>query len=809
MKNLNFGTKLLIILLGTVIVLLGIMIAVTTSISYKAIDKEAKAYVKKDVEQWAKEIKSDLDLSISSVNSMEHRLTVAIENGEKLTKSGMVEFQKDILKDNDLLFASWITFEDDSYLFSRNDGSSSAKYYTKSGVFSPYVIKEDNKFLVTAVPDFDKTKVFVKTAYEQRRIAISEPYIDSAKKILVLSISKPVIIKGKVIGIVGVDFEIDKLDKVISKLQILDAGYFRLINNHEVVLSHRNKDRLGKPYISNANADIDGAQALKNAKAGKEYEYYGEAAVTGNKSYFVSYPFEFGNTGLYWTLIGSVPEAVYLSVAHENTIFSIVFAIVIIIIIALVVVFNMKTLSKNLSTISEGLLSFFAFLNKENKDVKLILDSNDEFGTMAKVINENIHKTQNLLVQDEALINDVKKVVDEVKAGYLDKRVEKVTENQGLEELKNSFNEMLENTMHNVCSNINKVVEVLDSFGKLDFRAKIQNDKGKIAVGINNLSTIINNMLKENKANGLTLEQSSKILLENVDKLNVSSNEAAASLEETAAALEEITSNIRNNTQSIAQMSKISNDVTNSAKNGETLANKTTIAMDEINVQVNLVNEAISVIDNIAFQTNILSLNAAVEAATAGEAGKGFAVVAQEVRNLAARSAEAAKEIKDIVERATIKANEGKQIATTMIEGYKELNENINQTATLISDIEMSSKEQLTGIEQINDAVNELDIQTQQNASVASQTNDIALASDEIAKLIVQDANAKEFIGKDEVKAKTISKHIDTTNKVNNEDNKAKDSNNTSSSNTNKTNKVKSETKENNSSKDDDEWESF
>jgi len=293
-------------------------------------------------------------------------------------------------------------------------------------------------------------------------------------------------------------------------------------------------------------------------------------------------------------------------------------------------------------------------------------------------------------------------------------------------------------------------------------------------------------MLKENKANGLTLEESSKVLLDNVDKLNVSSNEAAASLEETAAALEEITSNIRNNTQSIAQMSKISNDVTNSAKNGEELANKTTIAMDEINTQVNLVNEAISVIDNIAFQTNILSLNAAVEAATAGEAGKGFAVVAQEVRNLAARSAEAAKEIKDIVEKATIKANEGKQIATTMIE-----------------------KEQLTGIEQINDAVNELDIQTQQNASVASQTNDIALASDEIAKLIVEDANAKEFIGKDEVKAKTISKHITTTNKVNNEDNKTKSSNTTSSSNTNKTTKTKSETKENNSSKDDDEWESF
>jgi methyl-accepting chemotaxis protein len=178
--------------------------------------------------------------------------------------------------------------------------------------------------------------------------------------------------------------------------------------------------------------------------------------------------------------------------------------------------------------------------------------------------------------------------------------------------------------------------------------------------------------------------------------------------------------------------------------------------MDEINTQVNLVNEAIGVIDNIAFQTNILSLNAAVEAATAGEAGKGFAVVAQEVRNLATRSAEAAKEIKAIVERATVKANEGKEIATNMIEGYKNLNSNISSTMNLISDIENASKEQLLGIEQINDAVNQLDQQTQQNAMVASQSHDIALSTDEIAKLIVQDANQKEFEGKNEVKAKDV-----------------------------------------------------
>ena len=173
--------------------------------------------------------------------------------------------------------------------------------------------------------------------------------------------------------------------------------------------------------------------------------------------------------------------------------------------------------------------------------------------------------------------------------------------------------------------------------------------------------------------------------------------------------------------------------------------------MEDISTQVNSINEAITIIDQIAFQTNILSLNAAVEAATAGEAGKGFAVVAQEVRNLASRSAEAAREIKAIVENATNKANNGKNIANNMIAGYKELSENISHTTNIIKDIQLASKQQLKGIEQINDAINLLDKQTQQNATVANESHEAAIITDEISKLIVSNANAKEFEGKDSI----------------------------------------------------------
>ncbi|MCT7518657.1 methyl-accepting chemotaxis protein [Aliarcobacter cryaerophilus] len=412
----------------------------------------------------------------------------------------------------------------------------------------------------------------------------------------------------------------------------------------------------------------------------------------------------------------------------------------------------------SVNSFKDGLLGFFAYLNREASDTTLLDESNkDEFGQMAKVVNVNILKTKAGIEEDRRLIDETISVLGEFEQGDLCQRLNTKVSNPALMQLStviNGMGDVLE-------KNIENILDVLEKYSSYNYLSKVSTNGLKeqllaLANGVNGLGDSITSMLKDNKSNGLTLDESSMILLANVDKLNISSNEAAASLEETAAALEEITSNIRNNTESIAKMSQLSNGVTKAVNEGQAMANQTTTAMDEINTQVNLVNEAIGVIDNIAFQTNILSLNAAVEAATAGEAGKGFAVVAQEVRNLATRSAEAAREIKAIVERATVKANEGKEIATNMIEGYKNLNNNISSTMNLISDIENASKEQLLGIEQINDAVNQLDQQTQQNAMVASQSHDIAQSTDEIAKLIVQDANQKEFEGKNEVKAKDV-----------------------------------------------------
>ena len=414
------------------------------------------------------------------------------------------------------------------------------------------------------------------------------------------------------------------------------------------------------------------------------------------------------------------------------------------------IVFFIKNINSFIYTITDGIEQFMKYLNKEINEIEYIeLDTKGPLGDLAKMVNQNIDTINGSLEKDLLCVGEATITLDKMEKGYYGCRVNSVAANPQVRILAKNINRMLD-TQQRVIDDILKVLNEYTNYNYLSVidTNGLEGESKQMVEGINGLGQAITNMLIENKNNGETLKEGSTQLLKNVDELNTASNDAAARLEETAAAVEEITGNISSSTQNIAKMAKNANELTVSANEGEQLANKTVSSMDDINVQVSAISEAISVIDQIAFQTNILSLNAAVEAATAGEAGKGFAVVAAEVRNLASRSADAANEIKALVENANSKSNQGKEIASLMINGYNNLNENINSTLALISEVENASIEQKSGIEQISDAINSLDKQTQINANIASATNDIAVDTSNLAQNVVDSTSTKEFRGK-------------------------------------------------------------
>jgi len=567
-------------------------------------------------------------------------------------------------------------------------------------------------------------------AIELNKSSVSEPYTDVVTGKLIISVVTPLIVNDKTVGVVGSDIFLDTVVDTILNLKIHESGFAYLLDKNNKILIHKNKELLNKQSI-----------AFKSFEKSKDSDF-NILEVEGVKK-IISYS-KISLTD--WYLVIELDNDAVFKKLIDNIIKDIITYIVLLVIFISILYFSLTKMLQPLKTLENGFNEFFAYLKGDTENVqKLNLNSQDEFGKMANIIDKEIELISVNFENDKKLIENVKTVVNRVKDGKLDKFVSVETNNKSLNELKEILNEMISQISSNVHDNINEIITTLDLYSKSNFTQSIQNPKGDIARGLNNLCTTINEMLNENKSTGITLETNSTKLSSNVDILNRASNETAAALEETAAAIEEITSTVVNNTEKISTMTSYSNQLSSSISQGENLANTTVQSMNEINEQTNAIAEAITIIDQIAFQTNILSLNAAVEAATAGEAGKGFAVVAQEVRNLAARSAEAASEIKTLVENATNKANNGKKIADDMINGYKQLNDNISKTTKIIEDIAQSSREQRTSIEQINDVVNNLDKQTQQNAVVANETQDIAVETSQIAKKILNDVNSKEF----------------------------------------------------------------
>ncbi|MCG3652079.1 methyl-accepting chemotaxis protein [Aliarcobacter butzleri] len=409
---------------------------------------------------------------------------------------------------------------------------------------------------------------------------------------------------------------------------------------------------------------------------------------------------------------------------------------------------------KNGKLLSKELVNFLKNMDNKNVSFEINTSMASEYSEIKDVIDKREKELLQKEKEESILIEEAKIVMNQVKHGIYSQTITSISSNNSLEEFKKSVNEMIVETREHFL-NINSILEKYTNYDykeKLELKRISSNGEFQhLADAINKLKEAITQMLVENKINGITLQNSSKILLTNVDKLNLSSNQAANSLKNTSTVLSEITQNVDKTSTQTIQMSSLANAVIGYSKEGLNLAQKTTTAMDEINEKVSAINESITIIDQIAFQTNILSLNAAVEAATAGEAGRGFAVVAAEVRNLANRSTQAAYEIKKLVESANIKANDGKTIANEMIEGYTVLNTNIDKTIELISSVADISKEQQVGIVQINSAINILEQQIKANAEVSSQANNIAIKTSNIANTIVDTANQKEFEGKEKI----------------------------------------------------------
>ena len=379
----------------------------------------------------------------------------------------------------------------------------------------------------------------------------------------------------------------------------------------------------------------------------------------------------------------------------------------------------------------------------EHKKLKLIED---------KVLNIANHlKSQR--IQDLKVYGEIMLVCEKLSDGYTDDEVVETSSDEKINYIAKTINQ----TVLRIDDSLQKVTTVLNEYENSDFRNSVDEtlfrggELQNLLKGLNNLQDGITQRIKQGYRIGLALEHESSVLKNEAINLSNSTQTQAVAIEQTAAAVEQITANIAGNTNTAIKMSSYSEDLRISANTSLELLSSATTAMENIDISTLAVEDAISSIAQIAFQTNILSLNAAVEAATAGEAGKGFAVVAQEVRNLASRSAESAKTIESLVNQLKEQTKVGKNTSFNMQNEYHNLNEKITKTLALVEDIVTASKEQGLGIEQINNSIQHIDHATQVNANITDKVRHIAIQSHNIAEQLVESNEKVQFIGKEEM----------------------------------------------------------
>lgn len=314
-------------------------------------------------------------------------------------------------------------------------------------------------------------------------------------------------------------------------------------------------------------------------------------------------------------------------------------------------------------------------------------------------------------------------------AGELDERLDATAYSGFMKTVSDGVNQMLDT----VVVPIQEVRRVLSALSEGNLQERMDgNFQGEFKVLDDSLNATMEQLrgtVMKIRESGQQINHGAGEIKQGNAVLSQRTEAQAASLEETAASMEEMTSTVRQNADNAKQASELAKGARGQAEQGGRVAVESAEAMSTINESSKKIVEIIGVIDEIAFQTNLLALNAAVEAARAGEQGRGFAVVASEVRNLAQRSASAAKDIKDLINESVVKVEEGTRLVNESGDSLTKIVESIKQVSDIVAEIASASEEQAGGIEQVNVAITSMDEGTQQNAALVEQT---AAASDSV-----------------------------------------------------------------------------
>jgi methyl-accepting chemotaxis protein len=334
-------------------------------------------------------------------------------------------------------------------------------------------------------------------------------------------------------------------------------------------------------------------------------------------------------------------------------------------------------------------------------------------------------------------------MIQEMEKGHLNTRL-RMTQEDEIGQMARTMDAFSESLQHEVVGSLQKMAD-----GDLTFAVTPKDEYDEVRNALKKTGKDLNAILGQIDAATDQMASSAGQVTDASQSLSQGATEQATSLEEISSSLIQMASQTRTNAENANEANQLTTEAKKGAEKGNQQMQGMVAAMGEINEASQNISRIIKVIDEIAFQTNLLALNAAVEAARAGRHGKGFAVVAEEVRNLAGRSAKAARETSELIEGSVEKAANGSEIANQTAGALDEIAKEIIRASSLINEIAIASNEQAEGIAQVNKGLNQIDQVTQQNTAQAEES---AAAAQEFSAQAVQ---LQEMLGRFTLKKKT------------------------------------------------------
>jgi X-X-X-Leu-X-X-Gly heptad repeat protein len=552
-------------------------------------------------------------------------------------------------------------------------------------------------------------------------------------------------LENNVIAVLSAMIPYDGIYSFISSVRVGQTGYATTLDMAGNVTMHPVRDKVvNKENMLQAGGDDPKLADLRNLvqKCIVKETGFGEFTYVDGTSKYMSYS---PVPGTDWSLLLTVPKSELFSLINQQMYMIIITsAVALVVIMAALLLFVRTQISRRLKTTA----NFARELASGKLDAKIKIKHNDEVGQLSSTLDHEVRSAFEAIEQS--------RIISEKKSRYQSEQVDRlvvnldrlskgelncdmtVTETDGdtveLGELYERISDSLHLTVNTLKTYIGEISETLGAISSGDLSANVTGDFNgdfiALKESINSITESLSGVMHEINASAEQVAAGTKQVSDGSQEISQGATEQASAIEQLTASIEEIAAQTKQNAEKTKKALDLAAAAQAESATGNEQMKALQQAMTEINASSTSISKIIKVIDDIAFQTNILALNAAVEAARAGVHGKGFAVVAEEVRNLAARSANAAKETTELIESSVKKVGEGSRLADVTAKALTNILKGSEESAKFMNEIADASNQQATGISQVNHGIEQMAQVVQTNSATSEEA---AAAAEELS----------------------------------------------------------------------------